>query len=73
MFTPHNHRNKSSKLSWFLILFAFSGSLLAESLPVITGETLSGFSLQPARLDLGAVGHGGKYPDLSFTVTNNTA
>ncbi|MGB1071756.1 MAG: hypothetical protein ACPG1Z_08815 [Planctomycetota bacterium] len=72
MFTPPNHRNQSSKLSWFLILFAFSGSLLAESLPVITGETLSGFSLQPARLDLGAVGHGGKYPNLSFKVTNNT-
>ena len=53
MFTSPKYHNQSSILSWFLILIAFSGSLLAESLPVTPGEASSGFSLQPARLDLG--------------------
>ena len=72
MFTSPKYHNQSSILSWFLILIAFSGALPAESLPVTPGEASSGFCLQPARLDLGAVGHGGKYPDLAFKVTNNT-
>ena len=72
MFTPANHRNQSNMLSGFFILFLISGLLLAGNLSLATEEITSGFSLQPARLDLGAVGHGGKYPNLSFTVTNNT-
>ena len=72
MFTPPNHRNQSIMLSGFFLLFLSSGLLLAGNLSLAAGEIVSGFSLQPARLDLGAVGHGRKYPNLSFTVTNNT-
>lgn len=77
MSNPLKQKHRQPVSAWIMpcfILLGFlpciaSGSAIPDPIQTSSGESQK-LDLQPKGLDLGAVGHGQKYPALTFQVTN---